>query len=73
MKFKNILVLFVLILCSFSLFAATYEYEMLEYDVDINVGRDNVYKIDTHYLFDFYTPKHGIYLDIPYLYDQRKV
>jgi len=73
MKSKNIIVLFLLVLCSFSLFAGNYEYEMIEYDVDINVGRDNVYKINTNYLFDFYSPKHGIYLDIPYLYDQRKV
>ncbi|MFA7109529.1 MAG: DUF2207 domain-containing protein [Sphaerochaetaceae bacterium] len=73
MKFKTIVIFFIIVLCSFSLFAEAYEYEMLEYAVDINVKKDNVYEINTNYLFNFYTPKHGIYLDIPYLYDQRKV
>lgn len=64
---KKLVVAIFLVICLGSLFAQT-DYYIDQYNISINVGRDDVYSITENLKFYFYGPHHGFYREIPYDY-----
>lgn len=66
MKKRLIIALF-LVICLSSLFAQT-DYYIDQYNISIEVGRNDVYSITENLKFYFNGPHHGFYREIPYDY-----
>jgi len=56
-----------------ALFGAFYDYVIDRYQMDVNVAADGVYRVDETIDFDFQTPRHGFFRDIPVGYGIRRV
>ena len=66
MKKKLVIALFLLV-CLSSLFAQT-DYYIDQYNISIEVGRNNVYSVTENLTFYYNGPHHGFYREIPYDY-----
>ena len=64
---KKLVVAILLIICLSSLFAQT-SYYIDQYNISIEVGRNDVYSITENLRFYFNGPHHGFYREIPYDY-----
>ena len=64
---KKLVIALLLMVCLSSLFAQT-DYYIDQYDISIEVGRNNVYSVSENLKFYFDGPHHGFYREIPYDY-----
>lgn len=75
-KFIALLLLITILFLPVVVQGATYgssDYKISSYDVEIIINSDNVYEITETIVADFFTPKHGIFREIPMRYEGQKV
>jgi uncharacterized membrane protein YgcG len=70
---KALLALIVCVSLSVGLSAASYDYVIDRYDVDVQVGMNGVYTIHETLYVDFNAPRHGIIREIPVGYGANQV
>ncbi|MDY0289766.1 MAG: DUF2207 domain-containing protein [Sphaerochaeta sp.] len=68
---KRVLILLLVLVTSFSLFAADYVFE--SYHMDITVSASNVYTIEEEIVANFSTPRHGIFREIPVRFGKTRI
>jgi len=71
MNRKRVLVLLLVSVATFSLFAADYVFE--SYHLDLEVSESSVYTIEENIVANFSTARHGIFREIPVRFGKKRI